>query len=248
MPHYQFMYGDSANQTRIQKWIDNKISATVSKNIGRVPRTKEARTTLERMQDLHSREMLMKPDVFEIACREPAAAVGFNLNQTTGEITVEFFGFGEKGGNPWWCLAKPQDADSKTCSPLALADAPYNITILEYIQRNLLVQTGPTRGTRRRVSVRGPNSSPRSSNSNRSTRSTKRRRMWAKIDNNAANRIRSTNATGYQTSSSNSNRSSRSATLKRMLDKLERNTYRVRTSESRTSSSSSRRRKSRNTL
>ena len=244
MPHYQFMYGDTANQTRIEKWIDDKISATVRKNIG-LPRTKEARTTLERMQDLHAREMLMKPDVFEIACREPAAAVGFNLNQTTGEITVEFFGFGEKGGNPWWCLAKPQDADSKTCSPLAVADAPYNISILEYIQRNLLVQTGPTRGTRRRVSVRWPTSSPRSSNSNRSTRSTKRKRMWAKMDSNAANRIGSTNATGY---SSNSNSSSRSAKLKRMLDKLERNAYRVGTSDSRTSSSSSRRRKSRNTL
>jgi len=209
MSNYQFMYGDSANQTRIEKWIDDKISATVRKNIGR----KEARTTLERMQDLHAREVLMKPDLFEIACRDPAASVGFNLNQTTGEITVEFFGFGGKGGNPWWCLAKPQDHDSKTCSPLAVADAPYNISILEYIQRNLLVQTGPARGTRRRASVRRPNSSPRSSNSNRSTRSTKRRRMWAKMDSNAANRVGSPNTTGSRTSASSSRRRKSRSTL-----------------------------------
>jgi hypothetical protein len=174
MPHYQFMYGDRENETRIQQWIVAKIDATYRKNRG----SRVSRTALERLQDLNVSEFDVEPNRFVIYSTGVDAMVAFDLNQTTGAIRVSFSdSYGGKGGNPWWCLAVSRP-ESRTCAALVTADAPYDLSILEYIQQNLVVQTGPARGVSRRVTVRsgsgsrsGSRSSSRSgSSSNRSTR------------------------------------------------------------------------------
>jgi hypothetical protein len=169
MPHYQFMYGDRENETRIQKWIVAKIDATIRKNTGWS--SKISRTALERLQDLNISEFDIYPNRFVIYSTGVDAMVAFDLNQTTGTISVSFSdSYGGKGGNPWWCLAI-QRPESRTCSKIATADAPYDISILEYIRDNILVQTGPTRGmTRRPRSGSRSVSGSRSGSSNRSTR------------------------------------------------------------------------------
>lgn len=191
MPHYQFMYGNRENEIRIQKWITAKIDATHRKNRG----GRVSRTVLERLEDLNISDFDIYPNRFVIYSTDVDASVAFNLNPATGHISVSFSdSYGGKAGEPWWCLAVDRP-ESRTCTALVTADAPYDISILEYIRRNLVVQTGPVRAMRRRVTVRRPNSSPRSSNSNRSSSSTRRRRMHAEIDNRAANLIGSTGAT-----------------------------------------------------
>lgn len=164
------MYGDRANETRIQQWIVGKIDATYRKNRG-------SRAALERLQDLNISEFDIYPNRFVIYSTDVDASVAFNLNQATGHISVSFSNsYGGKGGEPWWCLAVRRP-ESRTCSALVPADAPYDISILEYIQQNILVQTGPARGVSRRVRS-GPGSrsgsrsvsGSRSGSSNRSTR------------------------------------------------------------------------------
>ena len=177
MPHYQFMYGNRENETRIQQWIVAKIDATYRKNRG----GRVSRTALERLQDLNVSEFDIFPNRFVIYSTGVDAYVAFHLNQTTGHISVSFSdSYGGKAGEPWWCLAVDRP-DSRTCTALVTADAPYDISILEYIRQNLVVQTGPVRAMSRRVTVRRSNSSPRSSNSNRSSSSTRRRRETAAI-------------------------------------------------------------------
>jgi len=173
MPHYQFMYGDRANETRIQKWIVAKIYATIRKNTGWS--SKISRTDLERLQDLNISEFDIYPNRFVIYSTGVDAMVAFDLNQTTGHIGVTFSdSYGGKGGNPWWCLAI-QRPESRTCSKIATADAPYDISILEYIQQNILVQTGPVRGMTRRSGSRSRSGSVSGSRSGSSNRSTRRR-------------------------------------------------------------------------
>ena len=175
MPHYQFMYGDRANETRVQQWIVGKIDATYRKNSGR----RVSRTALERLHDLNVSEFDIFPNRFVIYSTGVDAMVAFDLNQATGAIRVSFSdSYGGKGGNPWWCLAIHRP-ESRTCSALVPADAPYDISILEYIRQNILVQTGPVRGVSRRVTARsGSQSGSRSgsSSSGSSNRSTRTRR------------------------------------------------------------------------
>ena len=168
MPHYQFMYGDRENETRIQKWIVAKIDATYRKNRG----SRVSRTALERLQDLNVSEFDVEPNRFVIYSTGVDAMVAFDLTPTTGAIRVSFSdSYGGKGGNPWWCLAVSRP-ESLTCAALVTADAPYDISILEYIQQNLVVQTGPVRAmTRRpRSHSRSGSRSGSGSSSNRSTR------------------------------------------------------------------------------
>ncbi len=117
---------------------------------------------------LNVSEFDMESNRFVIYSTGVDALVAFDLNQTTGTISVSFSdSYGGKGGNPWWCLAVRRP-ESQTCTALATADAPYDISILEYIQQNLVVQTGPVRAMTRRPH---PRSGSRSgSSSNRSTR------------------------------------------------------------------------------
>jgi hypothetical protein len=155
---YKFLYGDEANVTRIMDWIQHKVDATMA-NRG--------------TQGLNPREMDMRPGHFAIYSRDVEASVHFALNKTTGEITVSFMSeaYGTKGGNPWWCLAVPR-AGSRTCSKITTADAPYDISILEYLQQNILVRTSPMRTTSRRKTVRsGSGSGSGSGSSRRKSRS-----------------------------------------------------------------------------
>jgi len=162
MPHYKFMYGGEDNIYKFQKWIDDKIDATWRNNRGssklRV-RDKEA------LQFLSAREMDLEPDLIVIYSTGVEASVYFKLNQTTGEITVSFESetFSSHGGNPWWCLATPR-VSSKTCAKIATADAPFDISILEYIRQNILVHTGPIRATSRRQTRRSSSTRRKSNN------------------------------------------------------------------------------------
>jgi hypothetical protein len=170
------MYGNRENEIRIQKWIVAKIDATIRKNTGWS--SKISRTALERLQDLNISEFDIYPNRFVIYSTDVDAAVAFNLNQTTGAIHVTFSdSYGGKAGEPWWCLAINRPG-SRACTATATADAPYDISILDYVRQNLLVQTGPVRAMTRRVTMRrsssrsGSRSGSRSSNSNRSRRET----------------------------------------------------------------------------
>jgi hypothetical protein len=165
MPRYQFMYGDRVNQ--IMEWIQNKVSNTYHKNM----RRRVSQTILGRLHDINISEVDTEPNRFVIYSTDVDAAVAFNLNQTTGNIRVEFSdSYGGKGGNPWWCLAVRRP-ESRTCAALVTADAPYDISILEYVRQNLLVQTGPVRTMTRRIrSGSGSHSRSGSGSSNRSTR------------------------------------------------------------------------------
>lgn len=165
MPHYQFMYGDRENEIRIHNWIESKIHATIRRNMRS---TTIDRTVFERLDDLNVSEFDMEPNRFVIYSTGVDALVAFDLNQTTGTISVSFSdSYGGKGGNPWWCLAIRRP-ESRTCGKVATADAPYDISILEYIQQNLVVQTGPVRAMTRRPH-------PRSRSGSSSNRSTRRR-------------------------------------------------------------------------
>jgi hypothetical protein len=164
------MYGDENNIYKLKKWIEDKIDATWRNN-----RRSSALSVRDReaLEFLSAREMDLLPNQFVIYSTGVEASVYFNLNKATGKITVSFHSetFGSKGGNPWWCLATPRP-DSSTCAKIATADAPYDISILEYLQQNVVVQTGPTRATSRRPTRRSSSSSRYtiSSNSNRSSR------------------------------------------------------------------------------
>ena len=167
------MYGNRENEIRIQEWIVAKIDATYRKNR---TSTRVSRVALERLEDVNVSEFDILPNRFVIYSTGVDASVAFDLNQTTGAIRVSFSdSYGGKGGSPWWCMAIDRPA-SRTCTALATADAPYDISILEYVRQNLLVQTGPVRAMTRRVSVRRSGSrsgsGSGSSNSNRSRRET----------------------------------------------------------------------------
>jgi len=171
---YTFLYGGEANIDRIMRWIGEKIDATVAKNRGVNSRAIHA------LEDLNLRDTDMYPDYFSLYSTDVEASVHFNLDKATGEITVSFDSemFGTKGGNPWWCLAVPRP-DSRTCSKIATADAPYNISILEYIQQNILVRTSPMRTktkTNRRKTIRSGSSGSGSSGSSSSSRRKSRNR------------------------------------------------------------------------
>lgn len=164
MPHYKFMYGDKENEIRLYNWINAKISATVRKNRGS---NIIDRTAIERLEDLNVSEFDTEPDRFVIYSTGVDAMVAFDLNQSTGTISVSFSdSYGGKGGNPWWCLAIRRP-ESRTCSKIATADAPYDISILEYIRDNILVQTGPTRRPRSRSGSRSGSRSTRRRSKNR---------------------------------------------------------------------------------
>ena len=171
------MYGDRANQSRIQEWIESKIDATYRKNMdGRV----------SRLEDMSISQVDMYPNRFVIYSTNVDASVTFDLNRMTGAISVSFSDkYGGKGGSPWWCLAVTRSA-SRTCSTLATADAPYDISILEYLRQNVLVQTGPTRAMTRRVSSRSGSGSR--SGSNRSTRSRRETAATHRGNTNASRR------------------------------------------------------------
>ena len=161
---YKFLYGDESNITRIMQWIEHKIDATVAKNRGVVSHA---------LEGLNPRETDMHPAHFAIYSRDVEASVHFALDKATGEITVSFESeaYGKKGGNPWWCLAGP-----RTCSKIATADSPYDISILEYIQHNILVRTSPTRMTRRRLTGRSRSGSGSRSGSSSSSSSRRKNR------------------------------------------------------------------------
>ena len=182
MASYKFMYGDRANQTRIQEWIVAKISATVRKNTGWS--TRISRTALERLEGINISEIDFSPNRFVIYSTDVNASVAFHLNQTTGNISVSFSdSYRGKGGSPWWCLATHRPA-SRTCASIATADAPYDISILEYLRQNVLVQTGPSR----RVTARRSGSHSGSSNSNRANRSRRETAAPRRGNTNASRR------------------------------------------------------------
>jgi len=131
-PRYEFVY----DADTLMDWIQNKLDATWKKN----QTNEKLRPSLrDALSGLSPRETDMMPLFFAVYSRDVEAHVMFHLNPITGEITVQFASetYGNKGGNPWWCLAKPS-VDSATCNTIVTADAPYDISIMEYLQTHVV--------------------------------------------------------------------------------------------------------------
>ena len=175
MANYEFHYEEDGEP--LQTWIQEKVYATQ-----RLNRTKAQTGRLEAFGGLEPREVDMEPTLFSIYSRDVEASVYFRLNSSTGEIRVSYESeeFGNKGGNPWWCLAEPRNAESTVCgerpgkiSMLPRSD-PHGLSILEHLQANVLRRI-PGRGNAPRA-----NAVPRPRNN-----------AWTNVPQNAGSRKKS---------------------------------------------------------
>jgi hypothetical protein len=153
MANYEFHYREDGEPLIV--WIQEKIDKTTNLNLAkrRIP-------AVERFQGLEAREFDLEPNVCRLYCRDPNAAVYFKLNQTTGEIRTVYDSeeYGNKGGNPWWCIAESRNTESTTCGEgpqkltLLPASDPHGMSIVEYLQANVLRRI-PGRGNAPRANA-----------------------------------------------------------------------------------------------
>ena len=132
MPRYEFQYHEDG--APLQLWIQTKIDKLVRLNAGKVG------ARFENLELLEPRETDMLPTRFVVYSRDPEASARFTLNPATGDISVTYASeaLGNRGGNPWWCIAESRQ-DSSVCGEgaeritmLPAGDA-HSMSIKEYL-------------------------------------------------------------------------------------------------------------------
>jgi len=136
MPRFEFQYPGEGDELLL--WIQEKIQKIYMLN-----RTKKGHK-FQILQDLEVRENDMLPTEFNAYCRDIEASVHFKLNPATGVISVSYYSesFGNKGGNPWWCIAESRP-DSSVCGTgptkitMLPADDEHAMSIKEYLDAHI---------------------------------------------------------------------------------------------------------------
>ena len=168
MPASNYEFNYDGRDDALMMWIQEKLDKTYSLN-----KSKNSTHLLKTFADLQPSEADMYPSRFSIYARDVQAFVHFNLNQATGEITVSYQGRGEKGGNPWWCVAEPR-TDSSVCGEgprkitLLPASDEHGPSIVEYLQSHILRRVPGRSRSRSNTSQRAGARKRRNTRKNRS--------------------------------------------------------------------------------
>ena len=134
--NYEFHYEHDGEDLML--WIQEKVDKIHKLNRGKVGGKFEA------LEGLEPREVDMNPRQFAVYSRDVEASVHFRLNPTTGDIAVSYESesFGNKGGNPWWCIAETRP-ESSVCGEgpkkisMLPAEDPHSPSIVEYLEANI---------------------------------------------------------------------------------------------------------------
>jgi len=147
MPRFEFQYPGEGDE--LLMWIQAKIDKIYWLNRGKKG------GKFENLQDLEVRENDMFPTEFNAYSRSPEASVYFALDPVTGAISVSYYSesFGNKGGNPWWCIAESRP-ESSVCGTgptkitMLPADDEHAMSIKEYLETHIKreVPTGNAMG------------------------------------------------------------------------------------------------------
>ena len=134
--NYEFHYVNDGEDLML--WIQEKVDKIHKLNRGKVGAQFKA------LEGLEPRETDMYPRQFAVYSRDVEASVYFRLNPSTGDISVLYRSesFGNKGGNPWWCIAETRP-DSSVCGEgpkkisMLPAEDPHSPSIVEYLLANV---------------------------------------------------------------------------------------------------------------